>query len=46
MTETCSECGSELKEGLPPLSAMGERMWGRGLEKYYCDNPRCSRFGR
>jgi len=46
MVEICPECGNEMKEELPPMSAMGERMWGRGLEEYYCDNPRCSRFGR
>ena len=46
MADTCPGCGSEMKNRGPPMSAMGEMMWGRELEEYYCDNPRCSRFGR
>ena len=41
MTETCPECGSEMKNGGPSLSSMGDPMYGRGLDEYYCDNPRC-----
>jgi transcription elongation factor Elf1 len=41
----CSECGSEM-EAEAPLSAMGVRMYGRGVDDYVCQNPRCSRFGR
>lgn len=44
MTDICPECGNELKEGNPPRSVMGELMYGRGLEEYYCDNPKCPRF--
>lgn len=46
MKEICPECGAEMKKGNPPYSAMGEPMYGRMLETYYCDDPRCSRFGR
>lgn len=46
MADTCPECGSEMKNGGPHLSAMGEPMYGRGLDEYYCDNPICPRFGR
>lgn len=46
MVDVCPVCGEELEEDLPPLSAMGERMWGRGLEDKYCPNPKCPRFGR
>lgn len=45
-TEKCYECGCEMKSNRSPYSAMGEPMFGRGLDGYYCDNPRCSRFGR
>ena len=44
--EICPICGSEMKECNPPRSAMGEFMYGRGLEEYECTNERCSRFGR
>jgi hypothetical protein len=46
MTETCSECGNEMNNGGSPMSAMGESMYRRCLDEYYCDNPICPRFGR
>lgn len=42
----CSACGQEMRKKLPPLSNMGYRMYGRGLDDYECDNPRCKRFGK
>lgn len=45
MAITCPCCGHEMKEEDPPHSAMGEPMYGRYVENYYCDNTRCPRFG-
>lgn len=42
----CYKCGQEMEKDLPPLSAMGERMYGRGLEDEKCMNPRCEMFNR
>lgn len=44
MSEKCPYCGQEM-EAEAPLSAMGERMYGRGVDTYTCTNPRCPRFG-
>lgn len=41
----CSSCGSEM-EAVPPLSAMGYPMHGRGVDAHICWNPRCNKFGR
>lgn len=41
----CPGCGQEM-DAEPPLSAMGERMHGRGVDDQICMNPRCRRFGR
>lgn len=45
MTKLCYKCGQPCKKGLPPMSAMGERMYGRGLDPDVCDNVRCEAFG-
>lgn len=42
----CVKCGQEMEKELPPLSAMGERMWNRGLEVEVCRNPRCEWYGQ
>jgi len=41
----CPLCGHECEPEVP-YSAMGEPMYGRGVEDYICVNPRCERFGR
>jgi len=45
MTEECPVCGGQMEEEAP-MSAMGEPMYGRGVEICKCTNPRCSRFGK
>lgn len=40
----CPSCGQEM-ESEAPFSAMGERMYGRGVDDYVCMNPRCRKFG-
>lgn len=43
MSEKCPVCGDEMEEQVPNF-AMGEKMYGRGVETYVCTNPRCERF--
>ena len=40
----CPECGEEM-ESEAPMSKMGERMSGRGVDDNTCMNPRCKYFG-
>ena len=40
----CSGCGENLRAEAP-LSNMGNRMYGRGVDSYTCWNPRCRLYG-